>query len=182
MRLLTIVLSLLALAACSTLNIDTAQRPHALDAVNDDVASLLIALDLPYGLAPLEGASTMSFLARSPNGERHVKATLVRADVEDLAGALPPPSPSRVYFLFSFSDADKAALHDMQGWARTQPRGSVTSIVGFAPRFCKMAPVDPASTSLSVLITLPGDNSLAPLIDRQKLSEALGGKPLENCR
>lgn len=181
MRFLTIALSLLALAACSTLNIDTAQRLHALDAVIDDIASLLIALDLPYGLAPLEDASTVSFLARSPAGERHVSATLVRADVEDLAGTLPPPSPSRVYFLFGFSDADKVALRDMQAWARTQPRGSVTSVVGFAPRFCKTAPIDPDRTALSVLIALPGDTSLAPLIDRQKLSEALGGKPLEQC-
>ena len=50
-RLIAIVLTLL-LAACSTAGINTNNPSRSLDPVNDDVASLLIAFDLPRGLGP----------------------------------------------------------------------------------------------------------------------------------
>ena len=115
-------------------------------------------------------------------GEKHLKAVLTRADADEIAGTLPPPRANRVYFLFGFSEADQKALRDMQAWARALPPGSGGAVkVALTPGFCTIAPIDPANVNISVLIALPGDTSLAPLIDNQKLSEALAGKPLEPC-
>jgi hypothetical protein len=176
-------LALLGLAACSSLNLQTANRLRTLDYINDDVASLVLAFDLPRGLEPQEGGSVLSFdITTATNGEKHLKAVLARADADEIAGTLPPPATSRVYFLFGFSDKDKATLREMQGWARALPAGSGGSIrIALAPRFCAIAPVDPGKVNVSVLIALPGETSLAPLIDNQKLADALAGSELTPC-
>jgi hypothetical protein len=174
---------MLVLAGCSSLNLDTANRLRTLDYLHDDIASLVLAFDLPRGVEPLQGGSVLSFDATTTNaGERHLKAVLERADADELAGSLPPPARNRVYFLFGFSDKDKEALRSSQQWARTLPSGSGGTItVSLSPVFCTIAPVDPATTNISVLIALPGETSLAPLISNQKLSEALKGAELKPC-
>ena len=96
---------LLALAACSSLPLGTANRLRSLDALNDDLASLLIAFDVPLSLEPIPDGSTLSFDITTPaSGSRHIKAVLIETDADDLAGTLPPPSDERNYFLFGFSE------------------------------------------------------------------------------
>jgi hypothetical protein len=183
MRHLFAAVALLGLAACSSLNLETAKRLRTLDYLNDDVASLVLAFDLPRGLEPEAGGSVLSFdVTTASAGEKHLKAALVRADADDIAGTLPPPAASRVYFLFGFSDKDKATLREMQAWARALPPGSGGGIkIALAPRFCTIAPVDPTRANVSVLIALPGETSLAPLINNQKLADALAGAELKPC-
>ena len=93
-RIAAAVIALAALAACSSIPIGTASKLRGLDYLNDDVASLLLALDLPPSLEPMQGASTIGFDITTPaNGERRIKATLIAADADELAGTLPPPPP-----------------------------------------------------------------------------------------
>jgi hypothetical protein len=183
MRRLIAGLALLGLAACSSLNLETANRLRTLDYVKDDVASLVLAFDLPRGLEPVEDGSILSFdVTTASGGNKHLDAVLARADADEIAGALPPPAANRVYFLFGYSDKDKAALRDMQAWARALPPGSGGGIkFALATRFCTIAPLDPSRANISVLIALPGQSSLAPLINNQKLADALAGADLKPC-
>ncbi len=124
-RIAVAVIVLAALTACSSIPIGTASKLRGLDYLNDDVASLLLAFDLPPSLEPVQGASTIGFEITTPSsGERHIKATLVAADGGDLAGTLPPPSGERNYYLFGFSDPDKQAIREAQAWARMSVRAA----------------------------------------------------------
>jgi hypothetical protein len=183
MRQLQVLIVALLVAGCSSLNLDTVNRLRTLDYLHDDIASLVLAFDLPRGVEPRADGSVLTFdVTTASAGERHLKAVLQRADVDEVAGMLPAPARERVYFLFGFSDKDKAALRSSQEWARALPSGSGGSIkVSLSPAFCAIAPVDPLTTNISVLIALPGETSLAPLISNQKLGEALKGAPLEAC-
>ena len=175
--------AMLVLAGCSSLNLDTANRLRTLDYLHDDIASLVLAFDLPRGLEPKTDGSVLTFdVTTASAGERHLKAVLERADADEVAGMLPPPARDRVYFLFGFSEKDKAALRSSQQWARALPAGSGGSIkVSMSPAFCTFAPLDPTTTTVSVLIASPGETSLAPLISNQKLSETLKGAAPEAC-
>jgi hypothetical protein len=177
----------LLLAACSTLNLDTANRLRSLDYMHDDIASLLIAFDVPRGIGPVLGASTLSFdVVIAGQGERHVKAVLAEADADDVAGRLPPPGAGRAYYLFGFADRDKAAIRDAQAWVRSLPGGLSGNSVGIAlaPRLCTNGGVEPANLTISVLLALPGEPALAPLVDRARLSDIVaqsGGTALPPC-
>ncbi|MEQ1768453.1 MAG: hypothetical protein ABL879_01325 [Devosia sp.] len=183
MRRLLLVLMVLALAGCASLDVGTANRLRALDYLNDKLPELLIAFDLPYGVQPVEGKSTLHFDIGVAGGERRqLNAVLDLADADEAAGTLPPPHTARVYFLFGFSGKDKAALYDLQVWARTLPPGTATVNVSLSPAFCSASLIDPAKVNVSVLVALPGDTSLAPLVDRQPLSEAMKGGTLALCQ
>jgi hypothetical protein len=185
-RAIAVCLALL-LAACSTLNLDTANRLRSLDYMRDDIASLLIAFDLPRGIGPVPGASTLSFdVVIAGQGERHIDATLTQADADEVAGSLPVPAKGRAYYLFGFTDKDKAAIHDAQAWARSLPGGlSGNSLsIKLAPRLCTSGDVDVAAATVSVLVALPGQPGLAPLIDHQRLPDLVaqaGGAGLPPC-
>lgn len=180
-RIAAVALGLAALAACSSIPLGTAAKLRGLDYLNDDVASLLLAFDLPPSLEPVQGASTISFDITTPaSGERHIKATLVAADAGDLAGTLPPPSGERNYYLFGFSDPDKQAIREAQAWARTLPAGNNALSISLAPRLCRTEPVDPAKTTVSALIALPGAPGLAPLLSNQPLSTVLASAPIKD--
>jgi hypothetical protein len=182
MRHIIVVAVLALLAACSSLNLDTANRLRTLDYANDNLADLVLAFDLPRGVEPVKDRSTLIFDVTTPaNGERHLRAVLVLADADETVGNLPPPAANRTYFLYGFSDKDKAALREAQAWARTLPAGGGTIKIAMAPRFCSVAPIDPQSTNVSVLIALPGVTGLAPLISNQKLSDAMAGASLPPC-
>lgn len=171
----------LALAACSSIPIGTGSKLRGLDYLNDDIASLLLAFDLPPALEPAPEGSTLSFDIVTPaSGEKHVKATLVAADAEDLAGTLPPPSGDRNYYLFGFSDADKAAIREAQAWARTLPQGSNALSVSLSPRLCRTEPIDPARTTVSALVALPGTTGLSPLLSNMPLSTILAAAPIKD--
>lgn len=173
--------SALTLAACSSIPMGTASKLRGLDYLNDDVASLLIALDLPQSLEPLPDGSTLTFDARSPSGERHIKATLVPADAGELAGTLPPPADNRNYYLFGFSDADQQAIREAQAWARTLPPGAGNLSISLDPGLCRTGALDPARTMVSALIALPGATGLAPFLSNIPLSTASAGKDVPAC-
>lgn len=180
------MLSLPLLAGCTSLSLDTAARLRALDYLNDDIASLVLAFDLPLAIEPVPDGSVLSFDVTTPgNGERHIKAVLARAEAGEIAGSLPPPAAERTYYLFEFSDADKAALREAQAWARTlPPTGGNTLAINLAPRFCRIEAVDPGQARVSVLIALPGATSLAPLINGESLANILaqsGNAELPAC-
>lgn len=186
LRAIAVCLALL-LAACSTLNLDTANRLRSLDYLRDDIASLLIAFDLPRGIGPVPGASTLSFDAViAGQGERHVDAILIEADADEIGGDLPAPGKGRAYYLFGFADKDKTAIRDAQAWARTLPGGLTGNSVSIklSPRLCTSGDIDVASATLSVLVAIPGQPDLAPLIDHQRVSEVIaqsGGGALPPC-
>lgn len=185
-RIAVILAAVAALTACSSIPIGTASKLRGLDYLNDDVANLLLAFDLPPSLEPVQGASTISFDITTPaSGERRIKATLVAADAGDLAGTLPPPSGERNYYLFGFSDADKTLIREAQAWVRgLWPSGDTHNDIliqtSLNPRFCSIGPVDPARTSVSALIALPGATRLAPLLSNMPLSSVLATSPMKD--
>jgi hypothetical protein len=179
------LLAVLTLAACSSIPIGTVAGLRALDYLNDDLSSLLVAFDVPLSLEPIPNASALNFDITTPSGgERHIKAMLAETDPGDLAGTLPPPADGRNYYLFGFSNADKAAIREAQAWAKTLPAGSNTVTLSLSPSFCRTAQIDPEKTTASVLVALPGAPSLAPLISNQSLKTLLAAAPIKdipNC-
>ncbi len=164
----------LMLAACSSIPIGTGSKQRTLDYLNDDVANLLLAFDLPPALEPAPAGSSLSLDIVTPaSGGKHLRATLVPADAGELAGTLPPPAGERNYYLFGFSDADKAAIRDAQAWGRALPAGAATISVGLSPGFCRTGPLDPARTTVSALVALPGVAGLSPLVSNMPLSSVL---------
>lgn len=170
---------LVALAACSSLNLGTAAKLRALDYLNDDIASLSLALDVPLSLEPVPEASLLRFDLSVPgHGERHVSAVLVRGDASAAAGALPPPQSGRTYYLFAFSEVDQAALREAQAWARGLAASGVAPArptVAISPRLCANAPGDPREQRISVLVALPGSGAMAPLLDDARVADLLVG-------
>jgi hypothetical protein len=174
--------------ACSSLSVPTAAKLGALDYLNDDIASLVLAFDVPETLEPVPDASGFSFAVSIPGkGERKVTAVLAPGDASEVAGTLPPPGNERTYYLFGFSDADKARLREAQAWARGIAETGVAPnrpVISIAPRFCRSDTIDAAKTKVSVLVALPGQGALEPLISNESLSAVLassGGGTLPAC-
>lgn len=169
MRLLFAVVVLALLGACSSLNVPTAARVQAIDYVNDDVASLLIAFDVPLTIEPVPDGSAMHFTL----GGTRLTAVLVRADLDDVAGSLPPPAAERTYYLFGFSAADQAKIRTLQQDAKVIGGGPGAITVALSPQFCRSEAIDPARTRVSVLLALPGSRRFEPLLDNAVLTDAL---------
>ena len=174
------------LGACTSLSPQAAAKIRALDYLNDDIASLVVAVDLPAPLQPVPEQSALRFdFTSAGRGERHVVAALTLTDPGELAGTLPPPGANRAYYLFGFSEADQAALREAQTWARSLPAGTGNATGAFpvsvAPRFCATEPVDLARARYSVLVALPGATRLEPLIQNGSVEDALAGAPLADC-
>lgn len=174
--------------ACSSLSMPTAAKLRALDYLNDDIASLVVAFDVPETLEPVPGASGFSFDISIPGkGERHIAATLEPGDASEVAGALPPPGTERTYYLFGFAEADKAKLREAQAWARGIATTGVapnTPVIAISPRFCRSDAIDMATARVSVLIALPGSPALEPLVSNETLATLLastGGGVLPEC-
>jgi len=162
------VTALLAGCTASSVNTTTAAKVSAIDYANDDVGSMLIAFDVPLTLEPVPNGSTMTFNV----GDRTLTAVLARADLDEVAGTLPPPDSDRTYYLFGFSEADKARIMSMQHDAKVLPVASMT--VGLSPLFCRTEEIDPAKVKFSVLLALPGSNGkMESLIKNSTLKDAL---------
>lgn len=163
----------------------TAAKLKALDYLNDDLGSLVLAVDVPETLEPAPRGSTFSFAVRIPGkGERKVEAVLEPGDASEIAGTLPPLGNARTYYLFGFSEADKALLREAQAWARGIAETGVapdTPVIAIAPRFCRSDVIDMAATRVSVLIALPGSPALEPLLREQSLAALLGTSDLPAC-
>jgi hypothetical protein len=176
-----------SLAACTTLSLGTAAKLQALDYLNDDIAGLVFALDLPAGIEPIPNQSGFAFdVTTAGKGEKHVKTTLTLADADTVDGALKPPGSGRTYYLVGFSEADKSTLRAAQAWARTIKAGGTDPQVAVTvtPRFCANVGVDPAKASFSVLVALPGANNLEPLTNGesfQSVVQQMGVTALSAC-
>jgi hypothetical protein len=178
MRHLIAALAVAALAGCtaSSVNPTTAAKVSAIDYANDDVGSMLIAFDVPVALEPVPNGSTMIFTV----GDRTLTAILARADLDDVAGTLPPPEADRTYYLFGFSAADKGKIRTLQNDAKVLPAGPNAITVGLSPSFCRTEEVDPAKTKFSVLLALPGgDGKMESLIRNSTLKDILATAPVK---
>jgi hypothetical protein len=163
MRHLPILCAALLLAGCSTAGlIDTPQPKRGLDYGRDDLASLRIAFDLPRGVAPIEGASALTYA-----GDRPLRVGLVPADMDDVAGSVPPPGTGRAYYVYGIAPADQQPLREAQ---RNAGSGAALTAV---PRLCRSGAVDPKRVSVTVYAVVPGAGRLAPLIERQVLADLL---------
>jgi hypothetical protein len=185
-RFLVAAVLAMALTACTSFVPETGAKIRALDYLNDDIAAMIVALDLPAGIAPVPEASTLHFDFVSPTaGEKHVAAALALTDPGELAGTLPPPGNGRAYYLLGFSEGDKSALRDAQAWARALPAGSVNTgaklPISVAPRFCATEVVDVSRATYSVLVALPGTARLEPLVLGQPIAATLEGGVLAAC-
>ncbi len=157
--------ALLAVAGCASLSLHTTSPLRPLDYLRDDIASLLLVLDLPASLEPLEHGAILDLDFVIPaSGERHVRAVLLAADASDLAGALPPPAEARSYYFLGFSAADKAAVQEALVWARALPQDNNAMALSLSPGLCRTGEVDTARARISVLVALPGETGLAPLV------------------
>lgn len=184
-RLAALCAVLLLLAACTSLSLDTAAKLRSVDYLGDDISGMMLAFDMPLTLEPAPEGSVLDLdMTAEGNGERHVEAVLVHADASEVIGTLPPPAAGRAYYVFGFSEADKAALREAQAWARSQPRGELELSVNLAPRFCRTAEIDAATTRVSVLVVLPGAAGLAPLVNAESVASllaVLGEAELPTC-
>jgi hypothetical protein len=185
LRFVVAGLGLAGLAACASFGISgSGQAIRSIDYTNDDVASLLIAFDLPETIEPMPEGPVLNFDVTAAGEKRTIRAVLVRSDAGELAGTLPPPGDKRVYYLFGFDEADQARIRETQAWAKAQPQGQGGTLgITFEPRFCATEAIDPAKVQYSVLAALPGATALAPLAKDQPLAAALAatGTTLPIC-
>jgi hypothetical protein len=127
-------------------------------------------------LEPVPNGSKMVFSL----GDRTLTAVLARADLDEVAGTLPPPDADRTYYLFGFSDADKAKIKSMQHDAQVLSTGTTSLTVGLSPSFCRTAEIDPVKTKFSVLLALPGSGGkMESLIKNSTLENALATAPVQ---
>jgi hypothetical protein len=177
----------LLLSGCDTFGLGGGGTPvpaaRALDYRADDLASLVVALDLPAELQPVPGRTTARFdVTTETKGERHVKASLVRADGDLIDAGLPPPGSGRTYYLLGFSARDAKAVADAQKWLAGLPVGAPPVIAfNVSPSLCETAAIDPAATTFSILPALPGAGPLVPLVSDKPLTMLLNGGQVPPC-
>ena len=181
---------LTALGACTTLGwgdpVPQGPAARALDYLNDDLGTLVFALDLPTTVTPQPTGSLVTLDATTAaNGSRHVQALLTLADGDLVDSALPAPASGRTYYFLGLSDKDKKSLRDAQKWAKALPAGTAPVFaLNLAPRLCASAPADPATTNVAVLLALPNGPPLAPLIPTEPVANLLaetGATTLPAC-
>jgi len=171
---------LLPLAGCDTFGMNfgssapAAPVQRAIDYRNDDLSSLVFALDLPANLQPVPSRSLLTFDATSAgNAGKHVKAALTLVDGDATEGKLPPPATGRTYYLLGLGAKDKAALNAAQTWLKALPPDAApVTALQVLPHFCSSGPVDPTSV-VSILPALPSGAALAPLVETEPLSNFL---------
>ena len=175
-RLIVLAFSLL-LAGCSTLGTGgpgPSGGGRALDPVNDDVGGMLVAFDLPRGLGPAPSGQLFTYDVANGGPQEHLRLTLVQADDADqVAGTLPPPSDGRAYYLFGFSDADKAKLLAAQTSARARGITAQSVKIGIVPHLCTSGQVDPNTLTVSILGGLPGQTRMMAFLDHELLASLL---------
>ncbi|MCB1517675.1 MAG: hypothetical protein KDJ19_08700 [Hyphomicrobiaceae bacterium] len=182
-------LAIVSLAACSTLDLGTAVRLQQVDFVNDDIASMAIAIDVPVVLVPLPDRSHFVLTAHYNDGtEGKVVANLARAITADINEQLPPPARDRGYYIFELTSASQTEIRALQDDIRAKssanggPGGRLAS--GFEAEFCRTGNLDPRQTTFSVYITLPGSTDLSPIVSNETLTTLLaqtGEQDVPSC-
>jgi hypothetical protein len=170
-RLILAAATALVLAACSTVGPGPGPGGNALDPLRDDIASMLIAFDLPRGLGPAKG-SLFTFDAANGGPNEHLRLVPLQADIDAFPPNLPPPGVDRQYYLFALSETDRLAIRSAQ--ASAQQRGATAKNVtlGMIPKLCTAGTVDPNLVTVSVFAVLPGRAPL-PFLNRILLSQLL---------
>jgi hypothetical protein len=184
------LMGLTALGACTTLGwgdpVPQSPAARALDYLNDDLGTLVFALDLPTSVTPLPTGSLVTLEATTAaNGNRHVQALLTLADGDAIDSALPAPASGRNYYFLGLSDKDKKSLRDAQKWAKALPAGMAPVFaLNLVPRLCASDPADPVTTRVAVLLALPNGPPLEPLVPMEPLATFLaetGATSLPAC-
>ena len=161
----------LVLTACSTVGVGPGPGGNTLDPLRDDIASMLIAFDLPRGLGPASG-SLFTFDVANGGPAEHLRLTPLQADVDGLPAGLPPPGVDRAYYLFAFSETDKLAIRNAQLTAQARGATSQNVTIGMVPKLCTAGPVDPNLVTVSVYAVLPGKSPM-PFVNRMVLAQLL---------
>jgi hypothetical protein len=161
----------LLLVACSTVGIPTGPSTTVLDPLRDDVASLLIAFDLPRGIGPAKG-SLFTFDVANGGPSEHLRLTPPQADIDEVPANLPPPGVDRAYYLFALTETDKFAIRQAQAAALSRGVTAKNVTLGMVPKLCTAGTVDPNLVTVSVLAVLPGKAPQA-FLNRQLLSVLL---------
>lgn len=170
LRILAVSFLGLLLAACSTMGLPTGPTGK-LDLLRDDIASTLIAFDLPRGIGPAKG-SLFTFDVANGGPNEHLRLVPVQADIDQVPANLPPPSPDRAYYLFAFTETDKLAIRSAQMSAQQRGATAANVTVGMVPKLCTAGVVDPNYVTVSVYAVLPGRGAM-PFLDKTALSVLL---------
>jgi len=160
------------LAACSTVGLNLPSVSGSLDPVRDDVASLLIAFDLPRGLGPATSGQLFTFDVPNGGPSEHLRATLVQADADQAVG-LPPPADGRAYYLFALSEPSKAQIRAAQAAAQSRGVPGSSIQLGIVPHLCSSGPVDQNALTVSIFATLAGRSNVYPFMNRETLAAVL---------
>lgn len=158
------------LAGCSTGGLDPS--PRNLDPLRDDVASALIAFDLPRGLGPAKG-SLFTFDIANGGPAEHLRLQLAAADTDAIPGTLPPPGVGRAYYLFALSEPDRAAIRAAQAAANARGVASSNVVIGVVPHLCTSGGIDPQLVTVSIVAALPGRSGLLPFLSNEPLAQLL---------
>jgi hypothetical protein len=170
-RLIIAAWTALVLTACSTVGPGPGPGGNTLDLLRDDIASMIIAFDLPRGLGPAKG-SLFTYDVANGGPAEHLRLTPLQADVDALPANLPPPGVDRQYYLFAFTETDKLAIRNAQLTAQARGATAANVTVGMVPKLCTAGTVDPNLVTVSVFAVLPRRSPL-PFLNRIVLSQLL---------
>lgn len=170
--------SVLGLAGCTTLGLwsGTAPAPKTLDLAHDQVATLVFVLDLPDGLEPVPGATTLRI--DTPSGP--VTTGLALADAQSFAARLPPLETGHSYYFMGVPDTGKASLEAAQATVR----GASGLPLFVSPALCARTDFTPSGARVAVLAVGPDGIPFAPLTPSEPLQTLLttsGVPPLTAC-
>lgn len=171
-RILAIAFTML-LAACSTMGTPSGPSGRGLDALHDDVGSLLVAFDLPRSLGPAPSGQLFTFDVANGGAGEHLRLLLVPADGESVASALPPPTVGRAYYLFALSEVDRQSLRTAQAAATARGLGTKDITIGVVPHLCTNGVADPNIETVTILGGVPGQTRLSPFLDHVLLADLL---------
>lgn len=173
MRFILVTALTLLLAACSSLGVTGPGANGTLDPVHDDVASVLIVFDLPRGLGPATSGQLFTFDVANGGPSEHIRATLVPADLDELAQRLPAPDDGRQYYLFQISEQSKGQIRAAQAAAANRGITAASIQLGIVPHLCSAGPVDQNALTVSIFATLPGRTGLLPFMNHETLAAVL---------
>lgn len=174
MRQIVAIALTMLLAACSTMGVpNPLGGGRTLDPVHDDIGGLLIAFDLPRGLGALPSGQLFTYDVANGGPSEHLRLTLVPADADQGARALPPPADGRSYYLFHIADQDRLAIQSAQAAAQSRGVTSAGVKLGIVPHLCTSGTIDPNALTVSVFATLPGQTGLMPFLNNELLAQLM---------
>lgn len=182
--MITTLVLLIGLSACSGLSLGTASKLQRLDVLKEDVAQMTFVLDAPLSILPQDDGIVFKFDATtSQYGERNIHAVLERGGDFDAVQILDPPGNNRTYHLFALTNEDQEKFREFQSWAnelkRIQGSAGGTLTMDFTVSFCRVSQTGASQVNgrderITIYVSLPGEIKFEPLISNVKLSELVG--------